>query len=275
MFVPILGLWINFEALFLRGKNVPNKDGPPLSGASEWRFGSIALGVIVIGLQFGSPPLLRGVVAQSFNIPSGAQEPAFLVGDYIVVSKYAYGYSRYSSSMVQIPSSGRLFGAQPKAGDVVVSKFPGDSTTDYVKRLIGMPGDRIQVKHSILFINGKPVPRVQLQDYIEHVGQREYHVAQFREILPNGVSYAVLQRDPEADLNNTDVFVVPERHYFVLGDNRDNSADSRTNVGYVPFENFVGKIEVIFFSTDWSARFWEVWKWPLAIRYNQIGQPVY
>jgi signal peptidase I len=138
-----------------------------------------------------------------------------------------------------------------------------------------MPGDRIQMKEGVLYINDKPVPKVKVEDYIEDTGGFQHHVPQYRETLPNGVSYNVLDRDPEGALDTTQVFVVPEGHYFMMGDNRDNSADSRADVGYVPFENFVGKAEIIFFSTDGSARIWEFWKWPLAIRYGRIGQLVY
>jgi signal peptidase I len=164
---------------------------------------------------------------------------------------------------------------QPTRGDVVVFKFPGDNSTDYIKRLIGLPGDRIQMKNSVLYINDKPVPRVRVQDYVEYFGPQDHHVTQFRETLPNGVSYNTLQRDPEGDLNNTQVFVVPEGHYFMMGDNRDNSADSRANVGYVPFENLVGKAEIIFFSTNGDAHFWEFWKWPFTIRYNRVGEVIH
>ena len=219
--------------------------------------------------------VIRSFIFQPFNIPSGSMEATLLVGDYLFVSKSAYGYSRYSFPFGMVPISGRVAGFTPTRGDVVVFKFPGDNSTDYIKRLIGLPGDRIQMKNSILYINDKAVPRVRAQDYIEHFGPQEHHVTQYRETLPNGVSYDVLQRDPEGDLNNTQVFVVPEGHYFMMGDNRDNSADSRANVGYVPFENFVGKAEIIFFSTDGTAHFWELWKWPFTIRYDRIGELIH
>jgi signal peptidase I len=181
------------------------------------------------------------------------------------------------------PFSGRIIPFQPTRGDVVVFKFPGDNSTDYIKRLVGLPGDRIQVKNSILYINGKQVPRVRLQDYTVPAGDSppcfgygasQNRIPQFRETLPNGISYNILQCDPSNELNNTPVFVVPEGHYFMMGDNRDNSADSRANVGYVPFENLVGKAEVIFFSTNGDAHFWEFWKWPFTIRFNRIGEVI-
>jgi len=218
--------------------------------------------------------VIRSFIFQPFNIPSGSMEGTLQVGDYLFVSKAAYGYSRYSFPFGILPFSGRFFASTPTRGDVVVFKFPGDNSTDYIKRLIGLPGDRIQMKDGVLYINDKAVPKVKVDDYVEDFGGTPHHVPQFRETLPNGANYNVLDRDPQGDLDNTQVFVVPEGHYFMMGDNRDNSADSRANVGYVPFENFVGKAEIIFFSTDGSAHFWEVWKWPLAIRYGRIGEIV-
>jgi signal peptidase I len=219
--------------------------------------------------------VIRSFIFQPFNIPSGSMEGTLLVGDYLFVSKAAYGYSRYSFPFALIPFSGRFMASAPTRGDVVVFKFPGDNATDYIKRLIGLPGDRIQMKDGVLYVNEKAIPKVRVADYVEDFGGMPHHVSQFRETLPNGVSYNVLDRDPQGDLDNTQVFVVPEGHYFMMGDNRDNSADSRANVGYVPFENFVGKAEIIFFSTDGSARIWEVWKWPLAIRYGRIAEFVH
>jgi signal peptidase I len=216
--------------------------------------------------------VIRSFLFQPFNIPSGSMEATLLVGDYLFVSKSAYGYSKYSFPFAIFPFSGRFFASSPTRGDIVVFKYPGDNTTDYIKRLIGLPGDRVQMKDGVLYINDVAVPKVKTDDYIEDVGGQPHHVPQFRERLPNGISYNVLDREPEGNLDNTEVFVVPEGHYFMMGDNRDNSADSRVDVGYVPFENFVGKAEIIFFSTDGNARWWEVWRWPFAIRYDRIGE---
>lgn len=226
--------------------------------------------------------VIRSLIFQPFNIPSGSMEKTLLVGDYLFVSKSSYGYSRYSFPWAMFPFSGRIIPFQPTRGDVVVFKFPGDNSTDYIKRLVGLPGDRIQVKNSILYINDKQVPRVRLQDYVVPAGDMppcsygssQNRIPQFRETLPNGISYNILQCDPSNELNNTPVFLVPEGHYFMMGDNRDNSADSRANVGYVPFENLVGKAEVIFFSTNGDAHFWEFWKWPFTIRFDRIGEVI-
>ena len=248
---------------------------PPASGATPAKKQESWLEVvktIVYALLIAG--VIRSFVFQPFNIPSGSMEGTLLVGDYLFVSKAAYGYSRYSFPFGAVPFSGRFMASAPTRGYVVVFKFPGDNSTDYIKRLIGLPGDRIQMKNGVLFINDKAVPKVKTDDFVEDFGGQPHHVPQFRETLPNGVSYNVLDRDPEGDLDNTQVFIVPEGHYFMMGDNRDNSADSRANVGYVPFENFVGKAEIIFFSTDGSAHFWEFWKWPIAIRYGRIAELV-
>jgi signal peptidase I len=216
--------------------------------------------------------VIRSFLFQPFNIPSGSMEGTLLIGDYLFVSKSTYGFSRYSFPFGVIPFSGRFaVMSEPQRGDIVVFKFPPDNSTDYIKRLIGLPGDRIQMKEGVLYINDAAVPKMKVDDYVEKIGEETRNVPRYRETLPNSVSYDVLDRDPEGNLDNTQVFVVPEGHYFMMGDNRDNSADSRVDVGYVPFENFVGKAQIIFFSTDGSARIWEVWKWPWAIRYDRLG----
>lgn len=219
--------------------------------------------------------VIRSFIFQPFNIPSGSMEATLLVGDYLFVSKFSYGYSRASFPFGIIPMTGRVWSAQPERGDIVVFKTPMDNKTDFIKRLIGLPGDRIQMQYGTLYLNGKAIPKVAVEPYVESVAGYETRVSRFRETLPNGVSYNVLDREPAGNLDTTDVFIVPEGHYFMMGDNRDNSSDSRASVGYVPFENFVGKAEIIFFSTDGSSRFWEVWKWPSAIRYGRVGKLVY
>jgi signal peptidase I len=276
LLVPLANFWILLETYFLRGRTEANRFGPASSTGAENIILAVCLGILAITLEsYFAPIMARSFVLQPFNIPSGAQEPTLLVGDYLFVSKSSYGYSRYSFPMGVIPISGRLFASSPKRGDMLVFKFPGDNTTDYVKRLIGLPGDRIQMKDGVLYINDKAVPKVRVADYVEDLGGMPHHVPQFRETLPNDASYNVLDRDPQGALDNTQVFVVPEGHYFMMGDNRDNSADSRANMGYVPFENFVGKVEFLFFSTYGKARLWEIWKWPADIRYERIGWVVY
>lgn len=217
--------------------------------------------------------VIRSFLFQPFNIPSGSMEDTLLIGDYLFVSKSTYGYSRYSFPFGLIPFQGRFaVMSEPKRGDIVVFKFPPDNSTDYIKRLIGLPGDRVQMRDGVLYINDVAVPKEKIDDYVEMIGGEPRNIPRYRETLPNGVSYEVLDRDPQGNLDNTQVFVVPEGHYFMMGDNRDNSADSRVDVGYVPFENFVGKAQIIFFSTNGEARIWEVWKWPFAIRYDRLGR---
>jgi signal peptidase I len=214
--------------------------------------------------------VIRTLLFQPFNIPSSSMESTLLVGDYLFVEKFAYGYSRYSFPFGLAPISGRVFGSDPARGDVVVFKFPPDNSTDYIKRVIGLPGDRIQMLNGRLYINDKAVPKVRVADYVQMVDGIPYRVPRYQETLPNGKKYFVLDSIPNGQADNTEVFVVPPGHYFMMGDNRDNSNDSREGVGYVPAANLVGKAELIFFSTDGNAHFWEFWRWPWTVRYNRL-----
>jgi signal peptidase I len=218
--------------------------------------------------------VIRTFLFQPFNIPSGSMEATLLVGDYLFVEKFSYGYSRHSFPFSLAPFSGRVFGSAPTRGDVVVFKMPNENSPDYlkdyIKRVVGMPGDRIQVIDGVLYINDKPVPKVRAADYVENDGfGGSHHVAQFRETLPNGKSYLTLDRGT-SEFDNTAAFIVPAGHYFMMGDNRDNSDDSRGNVGYVPAENLVGRAELRFFSIDDSAIWYEPWTWPGAIRFSRM-----
>jgi signal peptidase I len=217
--------------------------------------------------------VVRTVAYEPFNIPSGSMVPTLLVGDYLFVSKFSYGYSRYSLPFGPPLFSGRIFFHSPERGDVVVFKLPTDNSTDYIKRVIGLPGDHIQMKNGILFINGRPVPRRRIEDYLYQEGPGAVlPLAQYIETLPNGVQHRIIEMSDNGPLDNTQEYVVPPGDYFMMGDNRDNSQDSRvlSAVGYVPAENLVGRAEFIFFSTDGSARLWEIWKWPFAIRYGRL-----
>ncbi|MEM9223438.1 MAG: signal peptidase I [Pseudomonadota bacterium] len=216
--------------------------------------------------------VIRTFLFQPFNIPSASMVETLLVGDYLFVSKFSYGYSRYSFPFGVVPLPGRVLASTPERGDIAVFKLPRDNATDYIKRVIGLPGDRIQMIRGVLHINDTPVDREQIDDYVD-IGQngREVRARRFRETLPNGVSYEVLDRVDNGLYDDTNVFVVPENHYFMMGDNRDNSTDSRANfVGYVPFENFVGRAEIIFFSIREGTPVWQIWRWPTAVRWDRI-----
>jgi signal peptidase I len=216
---------------------------------------------------------VRTVAFEPFNIPSGSMVPTLLVGDYLFVSKFSYGYSRYSLPFGLPLFSGRIFFHSPERGDVVVFKLPSDNSTDYIKRVIGLPGDHIQMKSGNLYINDQLVPRKRIQDYLYQEGNGTVlPLAQYIETLPNGVQHRIIKMGDNGPLDNTPVYNVPSGEYFMMGDNRDNSQDSRvlSAVGYVPAENLIGRAEFIFFSTDGSARLWEVWKWPFTIRYGRL-----
>lgn len=231
---------------------------------------------------------VRMFLYQPFNIPSASMYPTLKVGDYLFVSKLSYGYSKYSFNFGlnlfgtelfkfgPIPVEGRfVFPAEPKRGDVAVFKLPRDNETDYIKRVIGLPGDRVQVREGVVYINDQQVPRQRIADFVDQSGEGGgAPVPQYVETLPNGVSYNVLDRTPNGAADNTEVYTVPANHYFMMGDNRDNSLDSRYaqnaaggGVGYVPYENFVGRADIIFFSIEPDAAFWQVWKWPTSIRW--------
>ncbi|GGC74191.1 signal peptidase I [Chelatococcus reniformis] len=218
--------------------------------------------------------VVRTLLFQPFNIPSGSLIPTLLIGDYLFVSKYAYGYSKHSIPFSPPLFNGRIFASPPKRGDIAVFKLPKDNSTDYIKRVIGLPGDRIQVREGLLYINDKPVKRERIQDYQTNDSWgRQVQVPQYMETLPNGVSHVVIERDGDKGYwDNTYVYQVPANHYFMMGDNRDNSTDSRdeASVGYVPFENFVGRAEIVFFSIDENASAWKVWEWPWTVRWDRI-----
>ena len=222
--------------------------------------------------------LVRIFLFQPFNIPSGSMIPTLLVGDYLFVSKYSYGYSRYSFPFGPNLFSGRIWAKEPERGDVVVFKLPRDNETDYIKRVIGLPGDEIQMIHGVLHINGEAVKKERVDDFVMHdPSGRERHMARYMETLPNGVTYPVLDLVNEGIGDNTDVYKVPENHFFMMGDNRDNSTDSRflSEVGYVPFENLVGRAQIIFFSIGEDASFWQLWKWPTDVRWSRILEVVH
>ncbi len=221
--------------------------------------------------------VIRTVAFEPFNIPSESMLPTLLVGDYLFVSKYSYGYSRYSLPFGVGFFSGRILEGEPERGDVVVFKLPRDNSTDFIKRVVGLPGDRVQLRDGVLYINDEEVRRERVEDFItEDRRGNARAVTQYIETMPNGVRYRTLDLRPSSAADNTRVFTVQAGHYFMMGDNRDNSLDSRfaSGVGQVPAENLVGRAEVLFYSTNGKARWWEVWRWPSATRFSRLFDSV-
>ena len=221
--------------------------------------------------------IIRSLLIQPFYIPSSSMEPNLLVGDRIFVTKYSYGYSKHSFPFSPPIFKGRLVSTKPKRGDVVVFKTPADNRTDYIKRLIGLPGDRVQFIDSNLYINNVEVmkSRVSKNDII-YCGNKKLNVFTFEELLSNGKKYkSVYMKD--YSFQNSDPFIVPDEHYFFLGDNRDCSKDSRflSSVGYVHQDNLVGKAQFIFFSSDKSVgSIFSFWKWSESIRLNRFFKKI-
>ncbi|HEU0117964.1 MAG TPA: signal peptidase I [Alphaproteobacteria bacterium] len=216
--------------------------------------------------------MIRTLAFEPFNIPSSSMVPTLLIGDYLFVSKFSYGYGNVGTFWGMAPFGGRVLGAQPHRGDVVVFKVPRDNATDYIKRLIGLPGDTVQMRQGILYINGVPVDREKLAQPQNPDGLTlQPNTTDYLEHLPNGPTHIIRKEGDDMPLDNTDVFVVPPHHYFFMGDNRDNSQDSRTTtVGFVPETNLVGKAEFLFFSLDEGVHFWEIWKWPTSVRWHRL-----
>ncbi len=240
--------------------------------------------VIIVGI-------IRSFFFSPFNIPSESMLPRLLVGDYLFVSKWNYGYSSYSLpfSLPLIP--GHILARLPARGDVAVFKAPPGNSDDYIKRVIGLPGDTIQMRRGQLILNGVPVPKRRIADFTVPItpnytcsleyqdsvrGQPVCRYAQYRETLPSGVSYNVLDRGQTA-ADDTGVYSVPADHVFMMGDNRDDSADSRfppvvgQGIGYVPTRNLEGKALFMFFSTDGTANWFLPWTWFTAARVDRIG----
>lgn len=217
--------------------------------------------------------IVRTFLFEPFNIPSSSMVPNLLVGDYLFISKYSYGYSAYSFPFGIAGFEGRINAKLPNRGDVIVFKQPTNTNVDYIKRLIGLPGDTIQMINGRLYINGTIVPRESkgMVEYKKEGGLTQ-KVMKYVETLPGGTEHTIYEESDNGPLDNTDKYVVPENHYFMMGDNRDNSQDSRvtTAVGYVPYDNLEGRAEFLFFSTDGSAQIFEFWKWPSATRWSRL-----
>ena len=246
---------------------------------------------------FLSALILRSFVVAPFVIPSGSMLPRMMIGDFLFVAKWSYGFSRYSMPFGLGSFEGRYLGGRPERGDVAVFREPGGSEEDYVKRVIGLPGDTVQMRDGTLYLNGKAVPKVRVADYLmpltpnspcrsvdadvdptveDEDGRRYCAYPRYRETLPGGRSYYILdQVNGVAD--NTPVFQIPPRHYFVMGDNRDDSMDSRfprelDGVGFLQEDYLIGEALVTFFSTDGSAEWLKPWTWFSAARSERIGE---
>jgi len=240
--------------------------------------------------------LLRSFIVAPFVIPSGSMLPRLMIGDYLFVSKWNYGYSRYSLPFGLASFDGRVLASEPQRGDVVVFRYPG-SDEDYVKRLIGLPGDRVQMQDGQLFLNGRAVPKLRIADYlmprtanspcryvapeavrppVTENGETFCRYPRYRETLPGGRSYEVLDQW-SGDGDDTPVFEIPEGHYFMMGNNRDDSADSRyplarDGIGFLPRDYLVGRALIVFFSTDGHAEWLKPWTWFSAARWERVGR---
>ena len=246
----------------------------PLKKKDSWRE---TIGTLVIAVVLSL--IIRSFFVEIFWIPSGSMMPSLLKGDLIVVSKTSYGYSRFSLPYGNaLPLQGRIFGEEPLRGDILV--FHGSKKNiDYVKRLIGLPGDRVQVMRGRLFINGVPVRRLALEDY---KGENGFQALQYTENLPGSIGGSdrehliieMMGDDGYAD--NTPEYIVPEGHYFVMGDSRDNSVDSRYlgDVGFVPYDHLVGRVEMVLASFGSDSPWWYFWEWPFSLRFERVGLSV-
>ena len=225
----------------------------PSAQSREWK--AIVILILLIPVLWSPILLVRSFLFQPFNIPSGSMSPTLIVGDNVLAAKYAYGWGRYSFPYAPSFISGRFGAADPDYGDIVVFASPKDPSVVYVKRLVGLPGDRVQMRDGQLLLNEKPVSRIPLKEVPAAAacgGEPGAKAKRWRETMPNGASYVTYDCVDRGYVDNTAVFTVPSGHFFAMGDNRDNSADSRfmAAMGYIPLDNLVGKVTRIYWSLD-------------------------
>jgi signal peptidase I len=245
------------------------QEAPPLNAKEELgeMFKTVMI-ALVLAL------IIRSFVYDPFNIPSGSMKPTLDVGDYLFVSKSAYGYSQYSLPLGIVPMDGRIMGKQPKRGDVVVF-WNSNTNQNYIKRLIGLPGETVRVYCGRLYINGDRIARKyvgKFEDSNPMFPDMKNTLKEYVETLPDGTQYHIYERTDQGEADNTKIYTIPEEHYFLMGDNRDNSQDSRfpDAVGFVPYENLKGRADITFFSTNGHARLFEFWKWPWSVRFSRM-----
>src|SRR6185295_3392593 len=244
------------------------KTAPEASTSRGWRGQLVQVAAIVAIVFLG-----KAAVAEPFYVPSPSMEPTLLIGDAMLASKYPYGYGAASLPIhIAFPETGRVSGAMPKRGDVVVFRWPGDRSQVWVKRVVGLPGDRVQMRHGVLHINGRPVTLK-----ADGVGRTEDEFGgneparRYVETLPGGVSHTIFKTVDQNRLDDTTEVTVPKDRLFVMGDNRDNSADSRVpvnegGVGLLPVDNLVGRVDAIVGSWDFAAKKRPVWDWLSGFR---------